>query len=312
MIKYSEKNLERIFGSKGLRGLGDVLAQHYGSEDHSRSIRFWLEALEAFILDWEAKIETIEKEAQELKGTAYDDVRERGDHVAILIDNVKYEISQWRKRIDNSTKLQKYIDGGQERLVEIINELTRRGIQVENKLLSLKTDMHAYHVALKGEIKKANANERKETMKERRELINELADEHSSALKWRKIEEEHAQIENGFVYVLENSLMSGVYKIGFTARNPDVRARELSEQYKLPAPFSVCYFQKTIFPYLVEQRIFKQFESRQEGNEFIRGDYLQIIKVLQEICDEVKNNTSSLDNVLDKDTGRNETEVLKG
>lgn len=44
---------------------------------------------------------------------------------------------------------------------------------------------------------------------------------------------------NGFIYVLSNELMPGVYKIGMTKHCPDQRAKEISSSTGVPKPFSV-------------------------------------------------------------------------
>lgn len=43
----------------------------------------------------------------------------------------------------------------------------------------------------------------------------------------------------GWVYVLSNPCMPGIYKIGMTTTSPEVRARELSSATGVPAPFKV-------------------------------------------------------------------------
>lgn len=45
--------------------------------------------------------------------------------------------------------------------------------------------------------------------------------------------------ENGFIYVLKNESMPGVYKIGMTVHTPEQRAKEISSTTGVPSPFSV-------------------------------------------------------------------------
>lgn len=48
--------------------------------------------------------------------------------------------------------------------------------------------------------------------------------------------------EIGFVYLLSNDSMPGIYKIGMTKRPPSVRAAELSASTSAPKPFRLlCY-----------------------------------------------------------------------
>lgn len=86
--------------------------------------------------------------------------------------------------------------------------------------------------------------------------------------KWHQVDVDHSSVKVGFIYVLENPLMSGVFKIGFTASNPDKRAHQISEQYNLPASFSVTAYWRTKDPYIVEQRIHQQLEAYRRGGEF--------------------------------------------
>lgn len=45
--------------------------------------------------------------------------------------------------------------------------------------------------------------------------------------------------EYGFVYVLGNECMPGIYKIGFTTNHPQVRANQLSASTSCPTPFEI-------------------------------------------------------------------------
>lgn len=43
----------------------------------------------------------------------------------------------------------------------------------------------------------------------------------------------------GFIYVLKNDLMPGIYKIGMTKHSPELRAKEISATTGVPVPFTV-------------------------------------------------------------------------
>jgi len=73
--------------------------------------------------------------------------------------------------------------------------------------------------------------------------------------KWLEIEIANSKVTDGFIYILSNRLMPGIYKIGFTAGNPDRRAREISARHALPQAFQVVQYWRTLDPYIVEQRI---------------------------------------------------------
>ena len=51
-------------------------------------------------------------------------------------------------------------------------------------------------------------------------------------------------VEGGFVYILTNSKMPGIVKIGSTRLHPIQRARQLSSSTGVPAQFQVIAFQR--------------------------------------------------------------------
>lgn len=71
----------------------------------------------------------------------------------------------------------------------------------------------------------------------------------------------HVKIKEGFVYVLSNSWMKDIYKVGFTSRNPDERAKEVTREFGIPEPFKVERYWRTNDPYIVEQRIFEELAN---------------------------------------------------
>ena len=94
---------------------------------------------------------------------------------------------------------------------------------------------------------------------------------------WEMIDVEHSKVTEGFVYLLSNALMPGVYKIGFTDSNPDKRAREVSARYGLPIPFEVIGYWRTKDPYIIEQRIHSALAGYGKAGEFFEID-LQLVK----------------------------------
>ena len=50
----------------------------------------------------------------------------------------------------------------------------------------------------------------------------------------------------GFVYVLRNVCMPGIYKIGMTDRAPSRRAEELSSSTSVPLPFDLVCFAEVV------------------------------------------------------------------
>ncbi len=95
--------------------------------------------------------------------------------------------------------------------------------------------------------------------------------------KWDVVDVKHSAVTEGFVYLLSNALMPGVYKIGFTAGNPDKRAIEIGLIHGLPMPFEVVEYWRTKDPYIVEQRIHAALASYKKASEFFEVD-LQFAK----------------------------------
>mgnify|MGYP001769970031 CR=1 FL=1 len=66
---------------------------------------------------------------------------------------------------------------------------------------------------------------------------------------------------HGFVYVLGNRAMPGIYKIGMTDRSPSSRCDELSSATAIPYPFSVLAFVPTDDASSLEQSLHEYFDS---------------------------------------------------
>lgn len=85
----------------------------------------------------------------------------------------------------------------------------------------------------------------------------------------------------GFVYVLRNVCMPGIYKIGMTDRAQSQRAEELSNGTAIPTPFEVVCFAEVNEAIKVEREMHARLdEFRVEPNrEFFAftGDDLNII-----------------------------------
>lgn len=111
------------------------------------------------------------------------------------------------------------------------------------------------------------------------EDIRQILEARSS--KWDLIDVTHSKLIEGFIYLLSNDLMPGVYKIGFTAGNPDKRAREISIQYGLPMPFEVVEYWRTHDPYIVEQRIHQALAVYGKAGEFFELDIAEAIEIIE-------------------------------
>lgn len=91
----------------------------------------------------------------------------------------------------------------------------------------------------------------------------------------------------GFVYVLSNLEMDGVFKVGMTDRPPHLRAAELSAATGVPHPFNVEYYAEVSAPALYERMVHKKLEQYRvnDGREFFRVDIMVIVGAIRNADD---------------------------
>ena len=99
--------------------------------------------------------------------------------------------------------------------------------------------------------------------------------------KWEDIEARHVQIPSGFIYWLCHKLMTGIYTIGFTSRNPDTRAAEQSQLQKFLSSFTVTKYYQTAYPYIAEQHIHKELDVNGKPSEFFQGECEHFFDVVE-------------------------------
>lgn len=76
----------------------------------------------------------------------------------------------------------------------------------------------------------------------------------------------------GFVYIMQNDLMSGIYKIGVTSRQVFKRAEELSSATGVAERYSPAYYLETSEAKLLESRVHKELQEYRinPAREFFR------------------------------------------
>lgn len=114
---------------------------------------------------------------------------------------------------------------------------------------------------------------------------------------------ETASITEGYVYILKNASMPGLYKIGCTTRTPQERANELYYQATgVPTKFEVEWFLAIAGdPYIVERKVHAILSSKKTGKEFFKVQLDDAIKTISETCLELypsQNNFDQLDNII--------------
>lgn len=78
----------------------------------------------------------------------------------------------------------------------------------------------------------------------------------------------------GYVYLLKNESMPGLYKIGYTTKDVSVRVDQLSKSTGVPTDFDClyqAYFKFYVQPHVIEQALHREFDSiRVSNKEFFR------------------------------------------
>lgn len=86
----------------------------------------------------------------------------------------------------------------------------------------------------------------------------------------------------GYIYVLVNSAMPDLVKVGFTTRNPVGRAKELGAVTGVPVPFIVAYERPVANCQLAERLVHRALEEKgfrvAENREFFRAPLAKVIE----------------------------------
>lgn len=109
----------------------------------------------------------------------------------------------------------------------------------------------------------------------------------------------------GWVYVISNKAMLGMVKVGYSTKDPELRAVELNHT-GTPYPYSVEYDLLTEDPYQVEQMAHKLLSDQREGKEWFRCSIEEAkAAILKATC-----GRNSVANLMrdDRESGANLTE----
>lgn len=88
----------------------------------------------------------------------------------------------------------------------------------------------------------------------------------------------------GYVYILSNIAMPGIYKIGYTSRDPEERIYELNKSTSIPTPFNIEYVIKSNNYVQIEADIHRELSNYRFGKEFFKLDLQKCIDTLNKIC----------------------------
>ncbi len=89
--------------------------------------------------------------------------------------------------------------------------------------------------------------------------------------------------KDGWVYVLENQAMPGLVKIGFSMKDPSIRAEELSNSTSVPLPYIVSYRALVVNPQTVEQAVHSVLDDKRlnDKREFFQCKLIDAIKAVR-------------------------------
>jgi|CXWL01.1.fsa_nt_gi hypothetical protein len=90
----------------------------------------------------------------------------------------------------------------------------------------------------------------------------------------------------GYIYVLVNSAMPGLLKIGYTDRDPKLRASELSAASGVVVPFIVAYHAEVADAVRAETEIHQALSTYRvsDGREFFAMEVRDAIAIIDSIC----------------------------
>lgn len=83
----------------------------------------------------------------------------------------------------------------------------------------------------------------------------------------------------GWVYVMTNKSMPGLVKIGYSTKDPKVRAGELGTGS--PSEYEVIYDVLVENPQPIEQRVHKSLAHKREGNEWFRCGISEAVSAIR-------------------------------
>jgi hypothetical protein len=86
----------------------------------------------------------------------------------------------------------------------------------------------------------------------------------------------------GWVYVITNKAMPGIIKVGFSMKDPEIRAAELNHTGS-PHPYVVDYEVLVEEPQYIEQQVHGRLRNQREGKEWFRCSTEEAIATIKEV-----------------------------
>jgi len=100
---------------------------------------------------------------------------------------------------------------------------------------------------------------------------------HGMGLEWEDT------VMKGWVYVITNKAMPGLVKVGFSTKDPELRAGELNHTGS-PHPYLVEYDLLIDEPYQIEQKTHRLLSSKREAKEWFRCTPEEAVAAIKQIA----------------------------
>jgi len=84
----------------------------------------------------------------------------------------------------------------------------------------------------------------------------------------------------GWVYIITNKSMPGLVKVGYSTKDPQLRAEELNHTGS-PHPYTTVYDALVMHPYQIEQQVHKLLVEKKEGKEWFRCSISEAISAIK-------------------------------
>lgn len=109
----------------------------------------------------------------------------------------------------------------------------------------------------------------------------------------------------GWVYIITNKAMPDLVKIGFSTKDPVLRAGELNHT-GAPHPYEVVYDLLVFHPYQVEQQTHKHLADKREGKEWFRCSVAEAVAAIRKIAGDSIILDTNIEFIEDNITGTNQ------
>ena len=86
----------------------------------------------------------------------------------------------------------------------------------------------------------------------------------------------------GWVYIITNKSMPGLVKVGYSTKDPHLRAEELNHTGS-PHPYETVYDVLVMSPHQIEQQVHKLLGEKNEGKEWFKCSISEAVKAIKEI-----------------------------